>query len=310
MKNIIFLVTIFFTTNLFSQISIKTGVDKSTIHIGDYINYYILMTYDKNVKPILPAPGTELGQFDIKDYSVKDIKTSDKSETRQKMINYKITTYFLGDFQIPSIEIGYMDKDNIQNVVKTEPLTIQVVPIKRLPTDKDDIRDLKKQISITNYFWLYLFIFILFIIGFYYFYQLYLKKKLMKVNLTAEEKIPILPEDEEAMQKIEELGKKDYLENNQLKQYYFELSEILRAYLHRRYTIYTLERTSYEIIYDLKKILNKEMVHEFEQFFNDTDMVKFAKYIPTSNEIKSIIPVALELIQKTKRSPMINNETI
>ena len=124
---------------------LKTGVDKSTIHIGDYLKYYIMITYDKDYDLILPPPGRELGSFDIKDYNIVDEKSKEK-KLLVKRIEYTITTYFLGEFEIPSIEIQYKDQSQNQGSIKTEPLMIKVVPLKRLASDKDDNRDIKKPI--------------------------------------------------------------------------------------------------------------------------------------------------------------------
>ena len=93
-----------------------------------------------------------------------------------------------------------------------------------------------------------------------------------------DEKIQLIPEDELALNKIKLLEAKEYLKKMQFKNFYFELSEIIREYLNKRYDIVTLERTTYEISLDLKKIiLDKELLNEFLEFFNECDMVKFAK---------------------------------
>ncbi len=304
MKRLLLLlyISLIFSSNLFAQVSLKTGVSKSTINIGDYITYYISITYNKDYKLIFPPPGKELGSFDIKDYNIYEEESKDK-EARIKIIEYEITTYFLGEFEIPSIEIQYEDKDKKKGSIRTEPLVIKVVPIKRLPSDKDNIRDIKEQEYVKTYFWLYITI-VIAVIGLaitgYFYYKKHYKKQLLKIE--PEKEIRKVPEDIEALEKIKTLQEKDYLKNQKYKIFYFELNEIIREYLHKRYDIYTLERTSYEIMLDLKKILeDKKLLQSFNSFFEHTDLVKFAKYKPTHNEIKGAIDKAIQLVNITKR---------
>lgn len=299
---LIFILILLFLTNLNAQISLKTGLSKSTIHIGDYTVYYIEITYDNYFKLMLPAPGKELGSFDIKDYNIIDTQKKDKG-TSIKRIEYTITTYFLGEFEIPTIEIQYKDQDNNIGHLKTEPLLVKVVPIKKLPSDKNDIRDIKQPFYVKTHLWLYIIIIIILIgLGYlgYYIYNRKFKKD--KTDEPEIKEISQLPEDIEALNAIKELQRTDYLKNQQYKLFYIKLSEIIRTYLHRRYSISTLEETSFEILRDLKKILNdKNLLLIFEHFFQDSDMVKFAKHKPTQNQIKGIVQTAIQLIQKTKR---------
>jgi len=282
------------------SISVQTGVDKSVIHIGDYIKYYIIIKYSKGIKPLPPRPGANLGQFDIKDYNVIELEKT-KEGLLQKKIEYTITTYFLGEFEIPPVEIEYIDENKNKGIIKSEPMIIKVVPVKRRPDDKDDIRDIKKPIYIKTYLWLYILITVLLIAIVAYAVYWYIKRK-PEVKEEIKEEVKRLPEDIEALNRIEEIVSKGYLENGQIKQFYFELSEIIREYLSRRYQIPTLERTTSEILYDLQKVIyGSELYKKFYNFFYECDMVKFAKYIPTKNQLKSIVPLAKELIEKTKR---------
>jgi len=282
-----------------AEIKIETKVDRSVIHIGDYIKYSIIIHHAPNIKVLPPSPGANLGNFDIKDYNT--IEKEDK-----KIFEYKITTYFLGEFEIPSIEIAYIDKNNNRGVLKTEPLIIKVVPVERKPNDKDDIREIKKQIYLRDLTILYIILIILFLVGLFLLFKKYLFLKKEKITEIKEEKK--LPEDIEALNKIEQLLYKNYLKDGKIKEFYFELSEIFREYLSRRYNIITLERTSSEILFDLNKIIyDRDIFKNITEFFNDTDLVKFAKYIPSKNEIEDIIKLTKEIIERTKR-PQINNE--
>jgi len=301
LRNITIVWILIFWTHLYAgKISVSTSLDKSVIHIGDYIKYSITIKYKSKLRIILQPPGANLGQFDIKDYNVVDLK-KDKNGFLMKKIEYTITTYFLGEFEIPSVEINYIDDNGNKGYIKSESMVVKVIPIERRPGDKDDIRDIKKPIYVKNYTLLYILI-ALFILGLIaVVVYLFLKNRKREVSKEEIEK-QREPEDIEAMKKIDELVSKQYIEQGMIKQFYFELSEIIREYLSRRYKIATLERTSYEIMTDLNKLLfDKELIKKFDYFFNESDMVKFAKHIPDKNQLKSIVPDAKELIERTKK---------
>ena len=76
--------------------------------------------------------------------------------------------------------------------------------------------------------------------------------------------IPTIPAFEEAIAKLKELDEKLLWQNNRIKEYYTELTEILQNYLGKDIEIPTQELTSSEII-ELVKTQNKIRHLEIEQ---------------------------------------------
>ncbi len=274
-----------------AQVKINTELSKKKAYIGDRIEYTIKISYPTNIK-ILPYEGiTNTGDFDIKDYKAKE-------EPGLKIIEYTLAFYNLGKFKISSSPIKYI-ADNITNTSPVPPSFVEIVPVKRKPTDKDDIRDIRKPVHFKTYLWL-LIILLVILISTGIFIFLKYKHKIIK-----KEKVEILreyiPPHVEALEKIEELLKQNLIEKGEIKKFYFEISEIIREYLNKRFKIQTLERTSAEILGDLKKLLNMDIYIKFSDFFEHTDLVKFSKYTPTGKEIRDTVELAKELINKTKR---------
>ena len=74
------------------------------------------------------------------------------------------------------------------------------------------------------------------------------------------------------------------------------LSEIFRGYLEFRFNISALESTSDDLISELKKI--KIMEKWMLNFIQESDLVKFAKYIPNKNEELLFINLVEDFIKK------------
>lgn len=87
-----------------------------------------------------------------------------------------------------------------------------------------------------------------------------------------------------------------------IKEYYFELSDIIRHYLEGRFNIRAPEMTTEEFLYFLRDSqslypAHKEMLREFLTL---CDIVKFARYGPTGIEIKNSFDAAVKLVNETK----------
>jgi len=92
---------------------------------------------------------------------------------------------------------------------------------------------------------------------------------------------PVVNAYEEAMKQLEQLRK----QNLPLKQYYSELVDIFRLYIFRKKEILSLQKTTDDLVLQLKDInLEKEQHAQLSQALRLGDFVKFAKYVP-SNEV-------------------------
>jgi hypothetical protein len=89
-----------------------------------------------------------------------------------------------------------------------------------------------------------------------------------------------------------------------VKTYYSRLSEIIRAYLERRYGFTALEMTSDEIRSQVRTLsLTGDARVAIDRFADETDMVKFAAYRPASGEQDTVLMAARGLIQITRQVP-------
>jgi hypothetical protein len=79
----------------------------------------------------------------------------------------------------------------------------------------------------------------------------------------------------------------EYFEKRKIKEFYFEITDIVRQFLTGNYHIDTMDKTSLEIIEELERVerdFNK--VKNLDRYFSDCDMVKFAKLRPGLAEMK------------------------
>lgn len=113
---------------------------------------------------------------------------------------------------------------------------------------------------------------------------------------------PKLPPHILAMQHIEKVKEEKSWQNNQPKEYYTELTDIIRTYIKNRFGFNALEMTSSEIIDKLMETKKKDELNELKSLFQTADLVKFAKHNPLINENDANLIHAIEFINETKEA--------
>lgn len=282
------------------QISISSQVDNSRVYIGDLITYTVTVTHDSNVNVELPGLGANLGGFEIRDYNVHEPKKKDGMIT--SAVDYTISTFFTGEFEIPPLTVMYYTpEDTAAKTLSTEKIKIIVESVK--PSEAGDIKDIKPPVEIPRDWWhlvkwfvlggaLVVLAFLVFII--------YRRKKAGKGLLPIRE-APPRPPHEVAYEALDQLRDSDLLENGRIKEFYTEISEIIRQYIEGRYFIVAMEMTTTEVLEGLSTAeVSEDNFNLFQTFLDQSDLVKFAKRIPSEDENEEILNTAYEIVNRTK----------
>jgi len=104
-----------------------------------------------------------------------------------------------------------------------------------------------------------------------------------------------------ALEELSELKEKKLWQQGKVKEYYSELTEILRRYFEHRYDHPALEETTDEIIEGLQKLrFPPEMIARIEMLLRRADLAKFAKQRPGVTEHEDSMAVVYEVVDKTK----------
>ena len=265
---------------LFAQNPIETIVDTTSIRIGEQIEYKI--SVDKTDNVVFP----KLVLDSLKKVEVVEELKIDTTPTKY-IKKYLLTSFDSGRYVIPRQQVFINNKKYSTDsllidvaTVKVDTLKQRLFPIKTV-IDQPIIFDDYK-----NYIWLGLAILALILAIILYF--VFRKKK---EQIAIENRIPPYIT---AMQRLGELDEQQLWQNNKVKQYYIELTDIIRTYIERELNIPALESTTDELmetIQDFNKIktldLPKETIDNLQKLLQEADLVKFAKHKPVSGEIQS-----------------------
>lgn len=104
---------------------------------------------------------------------------------------------------------------------------------------------------------------------------------------------------ETALAALEQLEKDDLVAKGELKEYYGRVSSILREYVEGRYGLQAPERTTEEFMEDLRRnsgTLTKDQKSLLEKFLMHCDLVKFAKFEPSADEVRATFESCKEFV--------------
>jgi len=282
------------------QINIQSEVDKSTITIGELIQYKVKVTHTPELEVHWPSLGSNLGAFEIRDYKL--FEPVEENGQLSSVIRYTISTFDTGSFVIPPLIIDYASKnDSARQQIQSEPLLIYIKSLN--PSQDGDIRGLKNQSEVSRDFRtiiliasLVLLLFILAVVGF-----IYYRKKKQGISFLEKPAPPPLPPHVIALQKLDELKKKQIYIAGESKAYFSELSEIMREYIAGRFAVITLEVSTFELLQELKnKQPNLKEVSSIESVLSTCDLAKFAKYKSNEAEAISTMESAYTVVHATK----------
>lgn len=161
----------------------------------------------------------------------------------------------------------------------------------------EEIRDIKPPVDVPggNFF---LFLFLGLLVGFVGFS--------IKSYLDRKNKIQgfITPKSswDRAFDRLNDLRDRNLPAQGQLKEYYSELSLIIRQYMEERFLIKASEMTTQEFLNYLQnsEVLSPEQKGFLNDFLTACDMVKFAKHQMSQPEIEESLNLARQLVNETK----------
>ena len=265
---------------LLSNAQVTVQTDTTRIRIGEQINLKYSVAKQENVQFPNKLVLDSLQKMEmVKSFDVDTIKN-------QLIKKYTLTSFDSGRYELPQQLILIKGKKHLTKSIIFDVSTVAVdttkqklFPIKAIQHQKLTIKDYAK-----NYWYLWLIIPL--ILGLIWWF--FIRKK-----ETEEDKIAKIPPFEIAVQQLEQLDGKLLWQNNKTKEYYSELTDILRTYIEKEFKIPALESTTNELINSLKKFNNKsgldiskKTILKLKDLLKEADLVKFAKSKPFADEIQ------------------------
>ena len=275
-----------------AQVQVTASVDSTKILIGGRSHYFITVYAPKGTKISFPEFNNKKEIIsDVEILSVKSDTADANGKVRIRRI-YTITAWDAKRYTIPA------QKVIVGGTIKTTgnvALDVQAVPIdtvKSTPMPPDDIQKVPFSWGEWVPVILVIVLALILICIVFYLYRILCHKK----NGRTPKNTRVLSYYEQAKHDLSEIAANKMLYAEQ-KDYYTDVTNVLRKYISQRYNINALERTSHEILGSMKDVCD---VSELKVVFNTADLVKFAKYSTDANDMTYYFDSIVHFIDSTK----------
>jgi len=262
-----------------SGYSLEAGVDKQQGYVGDRLTYTLVIKADSSTVIDSLDIRDKLGKFEIKS---RDYSVAGYPEGLEHTMKYTLSAYETGTLWIPSISVRFRFDDGSSVDMSTD--SVQVVVESLAASDSlADIKGLKPQVYFGSKFpWPYVAVAAVIIAAIVIWFA---RRRKEEAQQESSEEIDDRPPWVIAEERLKELRASGLLDKGEFKQFYLQLTEILRWFIEKRYGVDALDRTTYELRTELKAIsLDSEQYDMLFKLFDSADLVKFAKFIPSVSQ--------------------------
>jgi len=279
-------------------VKVNASLEDTIYMIGQHIPLNLSVERNTNVEVSWPFLVDSIGSFEVlKSGKIDTTIAENKSIEKQQIF---ITHFDTGYHVIPPIEFEYKEKRRTKKA-QTEPFIVRmntvevdttaaIMPIKNVIKMPLTFKEkLQRALIIAGI--------VLTILAIPLLVYFYFKRRKKEAYVP-----PPLPPYEMAIKRLRELKEKKLWQEGLIKEYYSELTDILRGYIEGRFELPALEMTTDEIspLLKKKKEVTKGLFRNVIDLMTISDFVKFAKARPSTKYHSDAFDQVNDFVRSTK----------
>lgn len=301
-----------------SGVEIQSKATPTSATVGDRIRIDLDISMPPGYQAEISPPEKQTGDFTILEFSPGSTESEKEgtppSQSSSPQIGKRLhhhaqilaAVYKTGKFTFPPVQAKLRTDQGKTITVASNPVAIE---IRTVLTEKDsNLKDLKKQAEIPDPFrWALWMGIVLALLMLGVLLRIFRKRYQRPKNLPKAPPQNLLDLAEGALHALLARG---LPATGMEKQFYVQLSDIIKKILEAAYKISTIEQTTSEIMDMLrsKPALESGNMAQIESFLIRCDMVKFAKYIPSTNEHATARNDALQILKSCRQFAVASGE--
>ena len=280
---------------------VSATLDSTTLFIGDQTDLHLRAISAQGEQVTMPMLDKELtAGVEIVDRTIVD--TVALKDGRVQYDQYLTLTSF-EDSLFYIAPLPFVSGDD---TVWSEGLTLNVVQPFEMDTTDMAITDIKGVYKAPIWWWgifrwvlLALLLAGVGVAGYYLITYLQRRKLEEAGNEVVTE--PLRPAEEVALEKLDAIKEKKIWQQGQVKEYYTQLTDVVREYIARRFEVSSVEQTSDETLRDIRPLLSerKDLYDQLRKMLTLADLVKFAKWSTTPDENELSLRNAYTFVKET-----------
>lgn len=275
--------------------NLKEYTTVDSLQVGDTFDYAITLDRNQDYDEITFPDSSDFGpDFEIR--SRKQYKVSAYKDS----VHYKLQFFGTADTTIPALTVNLIQQQDTTSLY-TNPIPVKFKTV--LAKDDQKLRPLKPIFDFAAAWWPYILGFIILMIAGYYLYQYYLKVQEQgkpKESKTFEP-VPFVNPLQELQKSIKQLDRMEFASQEDFKKFYIDLGDAIRQYYESLYNIPALESTSRELLDMLRSgNIDENLVADTRAVLQEADMVKFAKFTPTTDQADRALKKAYNFLERAR----------
>jgi len=282
---------------------VRAWVDSTHYRIGEWIDVNIEVEMAPGDRVTSPEAGDSLGSFEILGTGTTEPEIEGQKKRQSFLL--RLITFESGETVIPPLEFNVTsDVDSSVHRISTNPIPVIIATVEL--EAEAELKDIKPPLTAPWTFedavpWLILLAIAAILAAAYWYYSRLKKRKQALPETTG----PPLPAHELALMALRQLEDKRLWQQGRVKEFYSEVTEIIRRFFEGRFHIIALELTSDEILSQLKNIPSAEpILRMVSSLLLTADLVKFAKYQPSMAEHEEELQTAYFIVRTMIPKPM------
>ena len=280
---------------------VSATLDSTTLFIGDQTDLHLRAIGEAGEQVTMPVLDKELiPGVEIVDRTIVD--TLSLKDGRVQYDQYLTVT----SFEDSLFYIAPLPFVNGDDTVWSDGLTLNVVQPFEMDTTDMAITDIKGVYKAPVWWWgIFRWVLLAVLLagvgvaGYYLITYLQRRKLEEAGNEVVTE--PLRPAEEVALEKLDAIKEKKIWQQGQVKEYYTQLTDVVREYIARRFEVSSVEQTSDETLRDIRPLLSerKDLYDQLRKMLTLADLVKFAKWSTTPDENELSLRNAYTFVKET-----------
>jgi hypothetical protein len=271
--------------------------------VGDRITLRLEVTHPADSQVALPQVPEQWGPFEVVEQTAPEIVENDDGTTTSGK-DIVVTLFEPGQYQTPSLVVTHSKADGSQEELGAPVVQLTITSIL---TDDTELRDLKPQAELPLppiWPWVVATILLsIFVLGLFAGLGLWLydrQRRRADLELVPVPFVDTRPPEVIALTELDRIEGLNLPARNEIKEHYSLVDVCLRRYIEGRYQIPALEQTSTELRTAFRKSATRaEDAAEFMDVFLESDLVKFARYVPHVDNVNGLVNRARHLVHTT-----------
>jgi hypothetical protein len=254
------------------------------ITVGDRVTFRFSVEGPAELAVTAPLSATVFGDWEVLGCRTLPDKTG-KSGAVVREYEWVMTAWTTGKITLPSLRFTYTRTGARPGSASAPPALMEVESVLARDKNPQDLKPPKGLIGYRN-IWPYIWAALAVLgIAFLAWWWQRRKKRLAALAAGIIPGVPVIPAEETARAALDELASSGLAETD-VKVFYIRLSDILRRYIEAKFGIPAMDRTTAELMPEIRKHpALRDFNSDFRIFFEDCDLAKFAKYVPSAGDI-------------------------